>query len=67
MRLKSNIKSKKRQSLLFVIGLLSEPLEDSVSGVCISEDDTCMHSQDILDYGSHVQHMLSSPTGAEPN
>lgn len=51
MRLKSNIKSKKRQSIMFVIGLLSEPLEDLVSGGCISEDDTCVHSQDILDMG----------------
>lgn len=50
---------------MFVIGLLSEPLEDLVSGVCISEDDTCTDSQDILDYGSHVQHVLVSPTGAE--
>lgn len=67
MRLKSNIKSKKRQSIMFVIGLLSEPLEDLVSGGCISEDDTCIHSQDILDYGSHVQHVFGSPTGAEAN
>lgn len=65
MRLKSNIKSKKRQSIMFVIGLLSEPLEDLVSGVCISEDGTCIDSQVILDYGSHKQHVLISPTGAE--
>lgn len=50
---------------MVVIGLISELLEDLVSGVCISEDDTCIDSQVILDSGSHGQHVLVSPTGAE--